>query len=74
MFSFKHKNYWQLSDHDLEILASKYKIGEYGYTSGKISRKLIIEQLVFRDKFINSFVATVIAIIALLISIVALFK
>ena len=68
-----NRNYWKLSDHALEILASKYKIGEYGYTNGRISRKIIIEQLVFRDKFINSFIATIISIIALVVSAIALF-
>jgi len=64
------KNYWKLSNHELELTASKHKIGEYAY-SGKISRKRIIEQLVFKDKFINSFVAILISIVALIISIIS---
>ena len=65
------KNYWKLTNHELEQTASKHKIGEYAFTSGKLSRKLIIEQLVFKDKFINSFVAILISIAALIISIIS---
>jgi len=71
MLNLIKKNYWQLSEHDLEILAAKYKIGEYANPS--ISRKAIIEQLVFRDKFITSFTAIIISIIALIVSIIAIF-
>jgi hypothetical protein len=32
-------------DFELELLASKYKIREYGFSNGDISRKIIIEGL-----------------------------
>jgi len=77
MLNLIKKNYWQLSDHDLELLAAKYKIGEYATPGAvfisSISRKAIIEQLVFRDKFITSFTAIIISIVALVVSIITIF-
>jgi len=43
------KDYWRLSDKDLELEARKHNIGEYGYADGTISRERIISQLVARD-------------------------
>ncbi len=71
------KNYWQMSDGELEQVASKYHIGEYGIpgTFGpRVSRKNLIEQLVYRDRFINAFVSIAISLLAILISLIAVFR
>lgn len=69
---FTVNKYYKMSDAELEGEASKWKIREYGYSNGGISRKIIIEQLIQRHKSNDSRVAILISIIAFIISIVAL--
>lgn len=69
-FFFPANKYYRMTTKELELEANKYKIGEY--YDGKISRKLIIEQLVFKDKANHSFVAIVVSIIALLFSLLGI--
>lgn len=71
------RNYWKLNDRDLELVASKYHIGEYagnGTIWSGISRKKIIEQLVFKDKFISALIFEIVSVFALVVSIFALFR
>ncbi|MFA6587559.1 MAG: hypothetical protein WCT08_00650 [Patescibacteria group bacterium] len=63
--------YYRMSDGDLEREAAKWKIGEY-FDGRLISRRLVIEQLIERQKANNSRIAIFISFIALLISLVAL--
>ena len=67
--------YYKMPDHKLEYEASKYKIGDYAENIGnitKVSRKRIIEQLLAKDSANNSRYATLISILALLISIISI--
>lgn len=63
--------YYRMSDGELEREASKWKIGEY-FNGQFISRRIIIEQLIERQKANNSRTAILISVVALIISIVAL--
>lgn len=65
--------YYKMGDAELENEAAKRKIKEYGYSSGQISRKIIIDQLIQRDKANNSRIAIFISVIALIISLISLF-
>lgn len=72
------KDYWKLSDLDLTLIAINNNIVSHDFISNKLSknqRKLIIDELVKRDKYISSFIAIIISVIALALSIiVAVFK
>lgn len=72
------KDYWKLSDLDLTILAINNNIVNSVFISNKLTkneRKLIIDELTKRDKFISSFIAIAISVIALAVSVlVAIFK
>ncbi len=49
------KNYWKMTDEELEKEAGRHHIEEYGYAiGGKISRKIIIEQLLAMDSTRNA--------------------
>jgi len=70
---FKVDKYYKMSNHDLELEASKYKIGGYGNpNTGRVIRERIITQLLEKDKANNSRFAIVISLIALFISILGL--
>jgi len=70
---FTVDRYYKMDNHQLELEASKYKIGGYAI-DGRIVRERIIEQLLEKDKANNSRYAIFISTIALLISIFALFR
>lgn len=71
--NLKIDKYYKMSDHELEIEASKYKIGGYGNpNTGRVIRERIITQLLEKDKANNSRYAIAISLIALFISILAL--
>ena len=44
------KDYWNMSDAELEKLAKKYGMGEFGHQNWAKSRQTIISQLVMRDQ------------------------
>jgi hypothetical protein len=72
---FTVDKYYQMDDHQLELEATKYKIGEYAENIGNrtiIRRRKIIEQLIEKDKANNSRYAIYISILALIISFLAL--
>ena len=72
---FTVDKYYQMDDHQLELEATKYKIGEYAEYIGNrtiIRRRKIIEQLIEKDKANNSRYAIYISILALIISFLAL--
>lgn len=84
------KDYWQMSNFDLWVLAKKYNIVVLGFNvdeddTGLLDdfrygptgdqREELIRKLVFRDKFASSFVAVLISLVALVISVlVAILK
>jgi hypothetical protein len=69
---FTINRYYRMSDHELEMEASKYKIG--GYSDGRgVIRERIIDQLIKKDQANSSRVAIFMSIIAIVISVVALF-
>ena len=72
------KDYWKLSDYDLTLLSVSNNIISPDLISNELTknqRKLIINELIKRDKFISSFFAITISVIALALSIlVAIFK
>ena len=72
---FTVDKYYQMDDHQLELEATKYKIGEYAENIGNrtiIRRRKIIEQLIEKDKANNARYAIYISILALIISFLAL--
>lgn len=65
--------YYEMSNTELEQEAAKWHIGEYSFGGTRpISRKIIIEQLIEKDKANNSRIAIVISVLATLLSIIAL--
>ena len=70
---FTVDKYYKMDNHQLELEASKYKIGGYAI-DGRMVRERIIEQLLEKDKANNSRYAIYISIVALIISIVALIR
>jgi len=70
---FKVDKYYQMDDHKLELEANKFHIGEYA-PNGRISRRLIIEQLIAKDLANNSRFAILISGISLILSLIALLK
>lgn len=69
---FKVDKYYQMDNHRLELEAGKFHIGEYA-PNGRISRKLIIEQLIAKDLANNSRFAILISAISLILSLIVLF-
>ncbi len=65
--------YYKMSDAELENEASKWKIRGYGFASGSIDRQIIINALLEKDKANNSRLAIAISVIALIVSIFAIF-
>lgn len=65
--------YYKMNDIELEAEASKWNIREYGYTSGLINRQIIIDALIKKRKANHSGLAIFISVIALVISVLALF-
>lgn len=70
------RDYWAMSNEELEREASRYKIGEYGDARGTISRDRIISQLVAKDTAqevpkvsLRSWIAVAISIGSFLLSI-----
>jgi len=68
---FTVDRYYKMSNHELELEASKFRIGGY-VIDGRMVRERIIKQLLEKDKANNSRYAIFISIIALIISIIAL--
>lgn len=67
--------YYKMSNHKLELEASKYKIGDYAENIGnitRVNRRRIIEQLLAKDLANNSRFAIFISVLALLISIISI--
>ncbi len=72
---FTVDKYYQMDNHQLELEAAKYKIGEYAENIENrtiIRRRKIIEQLIEKDKANNSRYAIYISILALITSFLAL--
>ena len=59
-----------MSDDELVWEAHKWNIREYGNRNGSISRNVIVEQLIQKDKANNSRIAIYISILALSINII----
>lgn len=64
--------YYKMNDHQLELEASKFHIGEYVLPGGKLSRDLIIKQLIQKDTANLSSIAIVISVLSLFVSLIAL--
>ncbi|KKL52015.1 hypothetical protein LCGC14_2289750, partial [marine sediment metagenome] len=58
---FKRKNYWNLTDKELEKEAGRFQIGGYANANGVIDRGIIIEQLSKKDSAKLAGVSAVIA-------------
>ena len=66
--------YYKMSDRQLETEARKWNIKGYGNTeSGSVIRPIIIDALIKKDKANDSRFAILVSIIALTISIIAVF-
>lgn len=65
--------YYRMNDAELEAEASKWKIRSYGNSNGTIERQIIIDALLKKDDVNNSRYAIIISLIAIVVSIVALF-
>lgn len=71
------RDYWKMSDGDLEALANKHHIPPWG-RAGKegehwfVDRDRIIAQLLVRDAALRTTLTTIISLVALVISIVSL--
>jgi hypothetical protein len=64
--------YYKMDNHNLELEASKYKIGGYASSRGTVIRERIIEQLLAKDLANNSRFAVFISALALLISVISI--
>ncbi|KKQ04102.1 MAG: hypothetical protein US18_C0023G0011 [Parcubacteria group bacterium GW2011_GWB1_36_5] len=64
--------YYRMNDAELEVEASKWKIRSYGNSNGSIERQIIINALLEKENANNSRYATMISILAILISIFSL--
>jgi len=64
--------YYKMSNHELELEASRFKIGGYASSRGTVIRERIIEQLLAKDLANNSRFATFISLLALLISVISI--
>ncbi|NQU18268.1 MAG: hypothetical protein HQ564_09430 [Candidatus Saganbacteria bacterium] len=74
---FSVNKYYRMTDAKLESEAKKWNIGNYAVDKGGITgvdREKIISQLIEKDKANNSIVAVLISVLALLLSIYAIFK
>ncbi len=65
--------YYRMNDAELEAEANKWKIRSYGNSNGTIERQIIIDALLKKDDANNSRYAIIISILAIVVSIVALF-
>lgn len=66
--------YYKMSDRQLEIEAHKWNIKGYGNPeSGSVIRPIIIDALIKKDKANDSRFAILVSIIAIVISIIAVF-
>ncbi len=65
--------YYKMNQAELEKECSRWKIGGYATEQGRFVREWAIKQLIEKDKANDSRYAVVIAIIALVISVIALF-
>ncbi len=75
------RNYWGMSNEELEREASRHHIGEYGFADGTISRERIISQLVAKDAaqqvpkaVLRSWFALAVSASSFLLSIYTLFR
>lgn len=68
---FSVDKYFKMDNHQLEIEASKYKIGGYA-NDGRIVRERIIEQLLKKDEVNNSRYAVFISLLALVLSTISI--
>ena len=75
------KDYWRLDDETLSKLGSKYNIppmslppgdGDWGHAY--VDRPRIIEQLVSRDNARRTTLTTILSILALIVSVIALVR
>lgn len=64
--------YYKMSNAELENEATKWNIHEYGNASGSISRRIIIDQLIQKDKANDSRHAVCISLASLVLSIIAI--
>lgn len=70
---FNVNKYYKMGDEELEKEARKWNIGEYGDPrTGRISRQIIIDQLIKRHQANVSTYAICISLIAIIVSIIAL--
>jgi len=68
----KVDKYYKMKDHELELEANKYNIGEY-YDGFKILRSQIIKQLIEKDLANNSQFAVLISVLSLFISLASIY-
>jgi len=69
---FKRKNYWNLTDKELEKEAGRFQIGGYANANGVIDRGIIIEQLSKKDSAKHAGVSAWATIINLIIAVVSI--
>lgn len=74
IFKSSAEKYYKLSNEALETLASKWNIKGYGYASGLIDRQIIIDALLKKDAANESRYALIVAVVAIILSIISLFK
>jgi hypothetical protein len=71
---WRGKDYWQMSDDDLEALAIQYKFQAYWANGGhtRLDRRAIIDQLIARDTGLNAYVSRLSMIVAVISAIVSM--
>ena len=69
---FKRRNYWRLTDKELEEEAERFKISGYANAHGPIDRNIIIEQLIKKDNANNARIAIWATAITIIIAVVSL--
>ena len=72
-FDTSVNKYYRMDDTELVAEASKWKIRSYGNSNGTIERQIIIDALLKKDDANNSRYAIIISLIAIVVSIAALF-
>lgn len=65
--------YYRMSDDELEMEARRWNIRGYGDSQGYVQRQIIIDALLKKDNSNSSRYAIVISLIAIVISVIALF-
>ncbi len=73
-FTSNADKYHKMSDSALENEASKWKIRSYGNSNGTIERQIIIDALLKKDQAKETRIVVIISGLALIISLIALFK